>query len=99
MVTFNVIILVGDNNLYINDTDDPDTCMFLDTINAKDLRQHVNFPTHRGRNILSQTTAASCSKIKIVNTIQGPYIFDHCIIQSRNKEARNTKNAKLLLIN
>ena len=85
MVKYNNIIILGNINPHINDTDDPDPHMFLDTINAMDLKQHDKFPTHRGENNLDVIMTASHTKIKTVNVIQGPYISDNCIIKSRIK--------------
>ena len=41
------IILTGDFNIHIDDMGSYDTLNFLDTLDSLDLRNHVNFPTHR----------------------------------------------------
>ena len=85
LLKYNNIILLGDINLHINDQDDPDVCMFLDIINVMGLMQHVNSLTQGGRNTLDAIMTESHSEIKIVITIQGPFISDYWIIQSRIK--------------
>ena len=46
------LLILGDFNLHINDLDNPDTGIFLDTVTAMGLNKHVNFATHHLGNIL-----------------------------------------------
>ena len=45
-------LLLGDFNLHASKDDDIDSTIFLDTIEAMGLYQHVTFPTHKQGNIL-----------------------------------------------
>ena len=40
------IILTGDFNIHMDDTESSDTLTFLDTLDSLDLRNHVDFLTH-----------------------------------------------------
>ena len=40
------IIILGDFHLHINDPEEQDAQMLQDTLNAFNLKQHVNIPTH-----------------------------------------------------
>ena len=46
------IVLVGDFNIHINDEDNPNAVVFLETMTALGLHQHVNGPMHRSGNCL-----------------------------------------------
>ena len=46
------IILTGDFYIHIDDMESTDTITFLDTLDCFDLRNHVNFPTHRSQHYL-----------------------------------------------
>ena len=41
------LILTGDFNIHMDDLTHPDTNTFMDTLEKLDLRNHVNFPTHK----------------------------------------------------
>ena len=41
------LILTGDFNIHMDDPTHPDTNTFIDTLDGLDLRNHVNFPTHK----------------------------------------------------
>ena len=46
------IIIMGDYNIHINNLEDRDAQILKDTLNAFNLRQHINIPTHNlGHNI------------------------------------------------
>ena len=42
-------LLLGDFNLHVSNEDDIDSAIFLDTIEAMGLYQHVSFPTHKNQ--------------------------------------------------
>ena len=49
---YNNIVILGDFNLHINNQENPDTGIFIYTITALGLDQHVDFATHNKGNIL-----------------------------------------------
>ena len=71
-------IFTGDFNLHVSDMNDNDSAIFIDTIEAMGLIQHVGAPTHRSGNTLDLMISEiqGNTTIKMVNT--GPYISDHC---------------------
>ena len=52
ILTYDNHIIMGDFNLNLNNLDDPNTELFIDTIKALGLQQDVKFLTHIGENIL-----------------------------------------------
>ena len=48
----NNIIIARDFNLLVNDESDTDASIFIDTMEAMGLQQHVTYPTHKSDNIL-----------------------------------------------
>ena len=57
LVEYNNIIIMGDFNIHVNNTNDPDAQIFLDTMEALGLDNHVNFSTHNRGNTLDLVLA------------------------------------------
>ena len=75
-------ILTGDFNIHIGDTGSPNTLTFLDTLDSLDLRNHVNFPTHRSQNYLDLFIDSRQSPT-IIGVRWGFMLSDHHFIHSR----------------
>ena len=71
------IILLGDFNIHVGDEDDAEAMTLLDTIEALDLEQWVNMPTHRSNNILDLVLSGAEGKTKPVRQTIGGFISDH----------------------
>ena len=52
LVEHNNIIIMGDFNIHVNNTDDPEAQIFLDTMEALGLDNNVNFAMHNRGNTL-----------------------------------------------
>lgn len=74
------LVILGDFNIRVNDTDDHDVTAFSDTFYALGLDQHVNFDTHVHGNTVDLVFTENLSKIKITECTQGPFLSDHCAI-------------------
>ena len=70
-------VLLGDFNLHVSNDDDIDLTIFLDTIEALGLYQHVTFPTHKQGNTLDLVLSELGSKSRVMTTSPGPYLTDH----------------------
>ena len=46
------LIVTGDSNIHVNDTNDPNACEFLDLLVSMGLNQHVKGSTHEGGHTL-----------------------------------------------
>ena len=71
------IIIMGDFNIHINDLEDRDAQILNDTLNAFNLRQHVNIPTHN----LGHTIDLIITPNDYTGPlIPGSYLSDHRMI-------------------
>ena len=61
------LIILGDFNMYINDTTNAENLIFNDRMGALELSQHVKIPTHRQGNILDLIYTEDNSQLKYRN--------------------------------
>ena len=71
------IIIMGDFNIHINDLEDQDAQILKDTLNAFNLKQHINIPTH---NLGHTIDLIITSNNYMGPLIPGSYISDHRMI-------------------
>ena len=57
---------MGDFNIRLDNTEDPDVIVFIDTMMALGLDQHVNFSTHKNGEILDLIYTEALSKYKVL---------------------------------
>ena len=88
-------MLLGDLNLHVSCDDDIDSAIFLDTIEAMGLYQHVSFPTHKSGNTLDLNISEIQSTATVMTTALGPYLTDHwAIISTLNIKKVQPKRQK-----
>ena len=75
-------VLLGDFNLHVSNDDDIDSTIFLDTIEAMGLYQHVTFATHKQGNTLDLVISELGSTSKVMTTSPSPYLTDHRVVIS-----------------
>ena len=71
------IIIMGDFNIHINDSEDQDAQTLQDTLTAFNLKQHINIPTH---NLGHTIDLIITSNNYMGQLIPGSYISDHRMI-------------------
>ena len=81
LVEHNKIIITGDFNIHVNNTNDPEAQIFLDTMEALGLDNHVNFVMHNRGNTLDLVLTEALSSLSVVTCRQGPFLSDHCSIE------------------
>ena len=72
------IIVAIDFNKHINNQDDPEANILMDTMTALGLQQHTNFATHLSGNTLDLIFIEIIMRQKVLKCTPGPYISDHC---------------------
>ena len=82
VMTYDNIIITGDFNLHVNEEDDPEMQVFINTITALGFNKVVDFETHNQGNHLDLVLAEGLSKLKISNCSPGPYLSDHCTVKT-----------------
>ena len=89
-------LLMGDFNLHVSKDDDIDSTIFLDTIEAMGLYQHVTFPTHKHGNVLDLVISEIINSSKVMTTAPGPYLTDHrAVISTLNIKSSQPKRKRM----
>ena len=85
-------VLLDDFNLHIRNDNDIDSTIFLDTIEAMGLYQHVTFITHKQGNTLDLVISELENMSKVMTTSPGPYLIDHrAVISTLNVKSVQPK--------
>ena len=66
LVKHNNIIITGDFNIHVNDTNDPEAQIFLDTMETLGLDNHINFATDNKGNTLDLGLTEALSSLSVV---------------------------------
>ena len=82
----NNILTMGDFNIHMDDLEDADSCLLLDTINAFNLKQQVHIPMHNQDHILDLIITENSEGYEVEKIIPGPYISDHQFIITQLSE-------------
>ena len=72
---------MGDINIQLNNTEDPDTRVYIDTITALGLDQHVDFSTHKSGNILDHIYTEALRNCKVLSCSESFYPSDHAAVE------------------
>ena len=76
------IILAGDFNIHINNQDDPEANILMNTMRALSLQQHTNFITHHSGNTLDLIFTEIITRQKVLKCTPDPFISDHCAVNT-----------------
>ena len=79
MAFYRNIIICSYFNIHIGNPSDTEAQIFMDTVEALGLQQHVNFQTHHAGNILVLIFTENTSQFSI-KTFKGRCISDHRVI-------------------
>ena len=91
-------IFIGDFNLHVSDSDNNDSTIFNDTIEAMGLLQHVGKETHKSGNTLDSIISEIQGNATINTINTGPYLSDHCVVIATLKAKRSNPQTKVKLI-
>ena len=81
IVKYNNILILGDSNLHLDDSEDMDAMLFKDIMHAMGLISYVNFPAHVAGHTLDQVYTVLGSRITVRKCTQGPLISDHYTVK------------------
>jgi len=105
VLTTNPFILVGDFNFHIDVCTDQNTIKFHQLLDAFNLVQHVNVPTHKAGHILDLVITRGGENLIKDLTLSDPVISDHfaihCLLSFKKPpfERKETIYRKLKAIN
>ena len=88
------IIILGDFNMHIENSEDPDAQVLIDTLEAFSLKQHIPFPTYNQGHILDLITTENNTCL-VMESASGPYISEHQMVYINlnfRKKNRSTPN-------
>ena len=75
IVTSNTnLVVLGNFNIHVNDIDDPNASIFLDTMTALGLKQHVKGPIHKSGNCLDLIFTEEMSRTKAIRCSQSMFV-------------------------
>ena len=78
---YNNIIIMGDINIQWNNTEDPDTRVYIDTLMALGLDQHIDFSTHKSGKIQDHIYTEALSNCKVLCCSESFYQSDHAAVE------------------
>ena len=82
LVNYGNIVCMGDFNMHIDNTDNPDAQVFLDMITALGLENQVTFPTHKNGHTLDLVITESESPVSVCRMTPVSFLSDHLGIVS-----------------
>ena len=89
LTEYSNVIIMGDFNIRLDNTEDPDVTAFIDTMSALGLDQHVSFSTHKNGGILDHIYTETLSKYKVLQCYESFQPSDHiaveCVISVSNE--------------
>ena len=95
LTEYSNVIIMGDFNIRLDNTEDPDVTTFTDTMSALGFDQHVHFSTHKNGGILDHIYTETLSKYKVLRCYESFHPSDHiaveCVISVPN-ENNTTKD-------
>ena len=75
------MIVLGDFNIHINDENDNEAGIFVDTMIALGFNQHMSFPTHRAGKILDLVFTETYNSIEVMSCRPGAILSDHTAVE------------------
>ena len=80
-IEYSNIIIVGEINIQWNNKEDPGTRVYIDTIMALGLDQHIDFSTHKSGNTLDHICIEALSNCKVLSCSELFYPSDHAAVE------------------
>jgi hypothetical protein len=80
ILSLNNIIIIGDFNIHVNETEENEVLSFTSILEALGLDQHVWFPTHNKGNTIDLVYTECVSKLQVIECKQGSFLSDHCAV-------------------
>ena len=81
LTNHNNIILARDFNLHVNDENDTDASILINTIEAMGIQQHIIYPTHKSDNILNLVFTELITQIQM-DDLSCTFLETHSKVQT-----------------
>ena len=89
LAEYSGIVMVGDFNIHINNNEDQEATIFVETLEALDLQIQNYKSTHKCGNTLDLIISEDNDRVKVLETQNGPYVSDHCAVEGLLNINRN----------
>ncbi len=96
-VTSSNIVMAGDFNIHVDDDEDHDASVFLETLDLHDLKQHVNKPTHKRNHTLDLLISRKDSNLVTNPSVVGGLPSDHFAVKCILNIARPGPSVKRVI--
>ena len=80
MTNYTNLVLLGDFNIHIQDTENPDSITYNDTMEVLGLLQHIDKPTHKFGNTLDLIYIESLDRVRVIHSFIGNFISNHRVV-------------------
>ena len=80
MTNYTNLVLLGDFNIHTQDTENPDSVTYSDTMEALGLQQQIHKPMHRLGNTLDVICTECLDRVRVIHSFLGNFISDHRIV-------------------
>ena len=89
IVEYSGIVVYGDFNIHINNNEDQDAALFVETMEALGLQIQNFKSTHKCGNTLDLIISEDNDRVKVLEMQNGPYLSDHCAVEGLLNITRN----------
>ena len=74
------LVILGNFNIHVHDGTNPDSLVYINTLAALGLTQHISTPTHRLGGTLDLIYTESLATTRVIYSFTGNYISDHRLV-------------------
>ena len=68
------------SNIHTQNTENPDSITYNDTMEALELQQHIDKPTNKFGNTLDLIHTESLDRVRVIHSFIGKFISDHRVV-------------------
>ena len=90
------VIKLGDFSMHINNPNDAEANILIDTLKALGLQQQVDFSTCQHGNTLDLVFSEILNNIRVEKCVEGLFLSDHVMVMARTSVKREDIETKVL---
>ena len=80
MTMYTNLVLLGNFNIHTQDTENPDSIIYNDMMEALGLQQYIDKPTHRLGNTIDLIYMENLDRVRVIHSFIGNFISNHRIV-------------------
>ena len=90
------VIILNDFNMHINNLNDTDANILIDTLEALGFQQHIDFSTYQQGNPLDLVFTKILNNIRVEKCEEGSFLSNHVMVTARTSVKREDIETKVL---